>query len=222
VVPSIWGRTTVVANTRAVTVAGGTVRFNAGPTAIATHIGVTPVSLASVAPHAMPQPRIIPRTGTPVTNRPWVQTAGVNRMSQMGNVGSIAVGPQHPVYPRPGVTQSPAYHPTPITVQPRPTYSAPAPNYARPATGYSAPAPSYHYTAPAPAYHPSYSAPAPSYHYSAPAPAYHPTYSAPAPSYHYSAPAPVYHPTYSPPAPSFHSSPAPSYHSTGRSFGGRR
>jgi hypothetical protein len=226
VVPSIWGRTTVVANTRAVTVGGASVRFNAGPTL--TH--VTPVALSTVAPHAMPQPRIVPRVSTPVASRPWVQNAGMNRVSQTGHVGSIPIGPQHPVYsnpstvtPRPITVPSGGYHPVqsaPHSMAPQPVYSHPSysqPVYHAPAPApvyhptYAAPAPSYHYSAPAPSYH--YSAPAPSYHYSAPAP----SYSAPAPSYHYSAPAPSYHPSYSAPAPSYHSAP-----SSGRSFGGRR
>jgi hypothetical protein len=228
-VPTIFSHTAVVSNARSVSVGGATVRVNAGPTALSVGAGVgisTPVTLHTVAPHALPRANIAPHAGVPLAQRPWA-----GRVAATPVRTSIPIGPQHPgaaqpiynrpVYqPRPGYAP-PAYHP----VTPPRSY---APQYTPPQT-YGRTAPAYHYAPPAPAYH--YAPPAPAYHY-APAQTYRPSYSAPsyhssysAPSYHYSAPTPSYH--YSAPSTSYsRPSTSSSYSrpsgSSGGHFGGRR
>jgi hypothetical protein len=229
-VPTVFNRTAVIANTRAVSVGTATVHVNAGPTHLSVGGGVglsTPVRLGAVAPHALPHPGIAPHAGISVAERPWVR-AGVTQQT-MPFQRSIPVGVQHPVdngYRAP-VMVHPAPAPRPMPVQQPRTYAPPS--YQRPSYGYTQQpgyrAPSYS----APVYHaPAYAQPA----YHAPSyPAYRaPTYSAPtysAPTYsapHYSAPsysAPSYSaPHYSAPAPS-HSSTTYSRPSTGFSGGGR-
>jgi hypothetical protein len=237
VVPSVFGRTTPIHNVQQVAIGGTPVRINAGPSsamvAQATGRPMTPVSLAAVAPRALPRPNIVPHLGTPLQSRPWMQSRPIGGAFSHTVDGARTIGAPRPMAPtqRPA-SPPPAYRPgrlgavySPTAAGPwRPSapiyhYSQPAYHYSPPAAHYYSPpayhpaAPAYHYSAPAPSYR--YSA-APSYHYSAPAPSYH--YNAPAPSYHYNAPAPSYH--YSAPAPSYHSAPAPSFHSSGGSFHG--
>ena len=218
---SVWRSTTPIHNVSTVNLRGTQVRFNAGPpsrlVAATTGRALTPVSLRSVAPRALPSQAIAPRASTPIGQRPWMQPRA------FGGGTTIARAPHtlgsQPIYSRPGTTTIQA-RPQPLQYRASQAiqYRAPAPQayraYAAPRNGslqvyrsdgryYGAPAqayhaaPQYHYSAPAQSYHA-----APQYRYSAPMQSYHA-----APAYHYAAPAQQ----------SFHA--APSFHSSG-GFGG--
>jgi Family of unknown function (DUF6600) len=226
VVPSVFARTSVINNYRTANVGGATIRMNAGPTGTFVGAGVgvsTPGRLASIAPGAVPRANIVPRLGTSLQSRPWVQArvSGLDtHVSSARPTAGAPAGPRSiPLSSRPQSFQGPrpmqyqAARPSYIPpAHERPVYTSPRPYYA---PVYSQPhyAPTYtsHPYTPAysqPHYAPSYSAP--SYaapHYSAP------SYSAPAQQYS----APSYsRPSYSAPA---HNS-APAVHSSGGHFGG--
>jgi hypothetical protein len=216
IVPSVFSRTQVVSNSRAINIGSGTVRVNFGPTGImpaGAGVGMsTPVTLRTYAPAVMPRATIAPRPGLSLAQRPWAAYGGArvatSRPNGLGAYPSRSV----PIGTRP-------YSPPPSDARPLPSYGAPTysrPTYAPPA--YSAPAPIHRapaytppaYSAPAPIHTvrpsyvpPAYVAPAPV----RPAPPPRPSYVAPArpvftppPSYS----RPVYSPpSFSRPAPSF-------------------
>ncbi|HZL16302.1 MAG TPA: DUF6600 domain-containing protein, partial [Polyangia bacterium] len=71
--PSMFARTTVVANDRLLTRGQWTVHVNAGPT---RGILARPVRLSSAAPHALPHLAVYPHPGVSLNARPWMQTGG--------------------------------------------------------------------------------------------------------------------------------------------------
>jgi hypothetical protein len=216
VIPTVWGRTTVVSNVATVRLGGVGVRVNAGPpvhlVSAAAGRTIVPAPLASLAPRALPRATIAPRLGTPVAARPWMQSRPVGGVYGRPVPGARTIG------------APPAYHPAPQPIyrapMPASSYRAPMPAqpYRYPQQPvYRAPAPVYR--APAPVYRPT---PPPAYHYSQPvyrAPVYSAPpahFSSPAPSFHVAPPAPTVH--YSAPAPTFHPAPAPAFHGGGGGF----
>ncbi len=197
VIPSVFGRTAVVTNTRTMAAGALQVRVNAGPP-VSTFGGAMP--LRTIAPQALPRLNIPPRVGTAVASRPWVR-AGISASSGGWGVPVRAVPINNSGFtpraaPRP-LAPGPA-RPAPLPYRPAPTHSYYAPQEqpgprstaisAGPRYGASSYMPRYSAFATPRQSAPVYAAPAP--HYSAPAPAPH--YSAPAPAPHYSAPAPSY------------------------------
>jgi hypothetical protein len=70
--PSMFARTTVVANDRLLTRGQWTVHVNAGP----THgMNAAPVRLANAAPRALPRVAVYPHAGVALGDRPWMRAA---------------------------------------------------------------------------------------------------------------------------------------------------
>jgi hypothetical protein len=142
--PSLFARTTVVANDRLLTRGQWTVHVNAGPT---RGMNAVPVRMATAAPHALPRVAVYPHAGVPLSARPWTQ-AGVAHQGAYGQSGfgqgvhgqgayergwNAGATPQH------AVGRAPAYGPTPA----RPAVRAPANTWSRPTQSYYGSASSY-------------------------------------------------------------------------------
>jgi hypothetical protein len=213
--PSMFARTTVVANDRLLSHGQWTVHVNAGPT---RGVVGTPVRLATAAPHVLPHVAVYPHAGVSLNARPWTQAGaggayrGAYGQPNRGS-GSVASGGY-----RQGWNAGAAPGAGPRTVGRTPAYG---PAVARPAaTTWSRPSQPYYgnsagYT------RTSYGAGGGSYSAPRPYAAASPGYGNPQPAYR-AAPAPVYNrapmPSYAP-APRAFSAPAPHF-SGGGSFSG--
>lgn len=201
--PSLFARTTVVANDRLLTRGQWSVHVNAGPT---RGFSAAPVRLASAAPHVLPHVAIYPHAGVALSARPWTQAAHSGASAQGGS-GRGAYGQ------RSGGQSWNAGAAAPHTVGRTPAYgpAAARPGVRTPATAWSRPAQPYYgnagsygrpngggsYGSPAPAGRPFAAAQS----YGAAPPAYRAA--PPAPSSYYHAPAASYAPaqrSYAPPA----------------------
>jgi hypothetical protein len=213
--PSMFARTTVVANDRLLTRGQWAVHVNAGPT---SGIRATPVRLSNAAPHVLPHVAVYPHPGVSLNARPWMQTGGAGTYrgaygQPNRGAGAVATGAYGQAWSAGGAQRTmgrtPAYGPAAA----RPAMRTPATTWSRPSQTYYGNSAGYGRTtygtgggsygaAPRP-----YATAAPSY--GNPQPAYHA-----APPAYYRAPAASYSPsprTFSPPEAHF---------SGGSSFGG--
>ena len=208
--PSLFARTTVVANDRLLTRGQWNVHVNAGPT---RGITAAPVHLASAAPHVLPRVAIYPHAGVALSARPWTQAGAAHSGASaqggygQGGRGQSGVGQGSD---RPGwnagaaaqhtVGRTPAYGPAaarPAVRSPASAWSRPTQPYYGNAGAYGRPYAGGSYGSVAPAGRPYAAAPS----YGAAQPAYHAAPAGP-PSY-YHAPAASYAParrSYAPPA----------------------
>jgi hypothetical protein len=152
--PSLFARTTVVANDRLLTRGQWAVHVNAGPT---RGVSATPVHLATAAPRALPHVAVYPHAGVALSARPWMRTQSVAARSggygqpahgqaTSGNSGYGQSGHGQSAYGRGGygqgwnagaapqhtVGRTPAYGPAAA----RPEVRAPATAWSRPAQTY--------------------------------------------------------------------------------------
>jgi hypothetical protein len=131
VVPNVWGRTTMVSNVRSVNLGGTTVRIAAGPPAhlVAAAVGhaVTPVALNVAAPHALPRANIVPRVGTPLQSRPWMQAPRNNLRAPATRSPSRTLGDGTALPPRASLPEyrAPIVSRTPVQTPYRGTISNP-------------------------------------------------------------------------------------------------
>jgi uncharacterized protein DUF6600 len=188
--PSLFARTSVVANDRLLTRGSWAVHVNAGP----TRGYAAPVRLAGVAPHALPRVTVYPRQGIAIAARPWARVGGSTAVWRAGMAEPRPVAGRAQSF----ATGNRASMPTSGTVWSRPAMAAGAGSSARSYGGSSLPSaaarpqpvqPSYGYGRAQPATRPQPNTGG--YRPQSAEPAYHPQTYAPAAPRTY-APAPAY------------------------------
>lgn len=119
--PAAFFRMSVVSSQRRLSTAGSAVIVNAGPTNIGSG------AVGRLAPNALPRVVIQARVGTPLANRPWVQSRNSLQATQYR--APTGGGPRSGDYQRYGT--APVYLPRPPygPAQPHPTGRSVAPHH---------------------------------------------------------------------------------------------